>query len=41
MDFKTGHSGKTDVKNFADTDKHKQNFYVNFIVFPSVQYFYW
>ena len=27
------------VKNHADTDKHKQIFYVSFIVFPSVQYF--
>ena len=39
VDFKIGHSGKTDVKNHADTDKHKQIFYVSFIVFPSVQYF--
>ena len=39
VDFKIGHSGNTDVKNHADTDKHKQIFYVSFIVFPSVQYF--
>ena len=32
MDFKIGHSGKTDVKYYADTDKHKQIFYVSFIL---------
>ena len=39
MDSKVDHSGKTDMKNHTDTEKHKQLFYVSFIVFPSVQYF--